>query len=81
MPPTIFWREAGTITFGDVFNVLPNDNYSQGGFYRTLQDCKLLESTATPCRDCVANYLKDTLGGKTGTAYASPQGRVTITED
>ena len=63
------------------YTIATNDYYSQGGFYRTLQDCKLLESTATPCRDCVANYLKDTLGGKTGTAYANPQGRVTIKED
>lgn len=57
------------------------DYYAQGGFYRMLQDCTLLEQTNTPARDCLADYLRGTLGGTTGTAYATPQGRITIIDD
>ena len=58
-----------------------NDYYSTGGFYSTLKDSRLINSTTKLSRDIVADYLEKTLSGKVGDEYREPQGRITIVED
>ncbi|MCR4809740.1 MAG: bifunctional metallophosphatase/5'-nucleotidase [Prevotella sp.] len=57
------------------------DYFMNGGYYDILKQCPLLINSNTIVRDVLADYLKLTLGGTTGTAYAVPQQRITIIND
>ena len=58
-----------------------NDYYSNGGFYSTLKDCRLLRSTTMLSRDALANYLEASKDGTVSEAYRQQQGRVTVLDD
>ena len=57
------------------------DYYGNGGFYRTLQDCRLLSMTDILSRDALSNYLENVLSGVVPDSYKEPQGRITIVND
>lgn len=63
------------------YKVTINDYYANGGFYRTLQDCRLIETTSMLTRDALANYLFLGLSGVVPTKYKEPEGRITILND
>ena len=60
---------------------LTDYNYSGGGLFDCFKLCPVLFESTTRYYDALANYLSGTLGGDTGTAYAKPQGRITIVND
>ena len=49
-----------------------------GGFYKLLQESKILEKTDIFYRDAVATYITEKLGGHIGQEYAKPQGRLVL---
>ena len=55
--------------------------YSNGGFYRTLQDCKLIRLTETLSRDALSYYLVNHLNGVVPERYKDVEGRITILND
>ena len=73
--------EYKPIDLQKTYTIALSDYYETGGFYNTLKGCKLLENKGELDRDVVAAYLQLTLRGNTGSAYAHPQGRITLVED
>ena len=77
-------RETGNyepIVLDKKYRVGTSDYYSSGGFYRTLQDATLVEQTTEQICNTLANYIKQTLGGRVGDTYRESQQRVTIVND
>ena len=60
---------------------LTNYNHDAGGFFDCFKTCPVLEESTLRYYEALSNYLKNVLGGTTGTAYAQPQGRIKIVED
>jgi 2',3'-cyclic-nucleotide 2'-phosphodiesterase (5'-nucleotidase family) len=60
---------------------LTDYNYSGGGFFDCFKSCPVLFESTTRYYEALADYLSNVLGGKTGTAYTQPQGRITIIND
>jgi len=56
-------------------------NHTGGGFYGSFATCVTLFESDLRYYEALANYLSETLGGTTGTAYAQPQGRIVIVDD
>ena len=57
------------------------DYYKNGGYYRTLQNCKLISLTQILSRDALNDYLEKTLGGVVPDRYKDVEGRITILSD
>lgn len=63
------------------YTIAVNDYYNNGGFYRTLQDCRVIRMSEILSRDALSNYLENVLSGVVPDSYKEPQGRVTIVND
>lgn len=63
------------------YTIAINDYYNNGGFYRTLQVCRLIRMTEVLSRDALSTYLEKTLKGVVPDSYQEPQGRITIVND
>lgn len=63
------------------YTIATTDYYGNGGYYYTLQDCRLIENTQILARDVMAEYLEKHLNGCIDNSYRTTQGRVTITND
>ncbi len=63
------------------YTICTTDYYNSSGFYGMLKECKLLKATTVLCRDALSDYIEKTLGGTLGSAYTSPQGRITMVND
>ena len=62
----------GTYTIGI------NDYYKSGGYYRMLQDCRLIDAGKDTCCDVLTDYLETVLGGVVPDNYREPAGLITI---
>ena len=74
-------RETGNYEPLDLekeYTIGTTDYYGTGGFYRTLQDCRLLENSTQLSRDALADYLENALNGVVPDIYQQSQGRITI---
>ena len=74
-------KDADTYTPLDLnasYTIAIIDYYRSGGFYRTLQDCRLIRLTEILSRDALKAYLETSLGGVVPAYYATPQGHITI---
>ena len=60
---------------------LTDYNHQGGGLFECFKQCPVVFESNTRYYEALADYLANTLGGTTGTAYAQPQGRITIIED
>ena len=60
---------------------LTDYNHKGGGLFECFKKCPVVFESTTRYYEALADYLINTLGGDTGTAYAKPQGRITIVED
>ena len=50
----------------------------KGGFYNTLIECPVVQTSPTFYRDVVQEYVNDAFGGNVPQQYAQTQGRITI---
>ena len=60
---------------------LTSYNHDAGGFFDCFKKCVVLEESTLRYYEALSNYLRNVLGGTTGSAYAQPQGRIRIVED
>ena len=60
---------------------LTNYNHDAGGFFDCFKKCVVLEESTIRYYEALSDYLRNVLGGTTGSAYAQPQGRIRIVED
>ena len=60
---------------------LTNYNHEGGGFFDCFKKCPVLQESSLRYYEALSDYLSKVLGGKTGDAYAHPQGRIRIVED
>ena len=60
---------------------LTNYNHDAGGFFDCFKKCVVLEESTIRYYEALSDYLRNVLGGTTGSAYALPQGRIRIVED
>ena len=63
------------------YTMAVTDYYKNGGYYRTLQNCKLISLTQILSRDALNDYLVQTLGGVVPNRYKDVEGRITILSD
>ena len=63
------------------YTVATIDYALSGGFYRTLQNCKLMSLTDVLGRDALAEYLATNLKGVVPDKYKDVEGRITIVND
>lgn len=63
------------------YTVATIDYALSGGFYRTLQNCKLMSLTDVLSRDALAEYLATNLKGVVPDKYKDVEGRITIVND
>ncbi len=63
------------------YTVATVDYALSGGFYRTLQNCKLMSLTDVLSRDALAEYLATSLKGVVPDKYKDVEGRITIVND
>ena len=74
-------NEYQPLDLAKTYTIGSTDYVAGGGFYETLKECKILVISTLLTRDAFASYLGESLGGKLGERYRSPQGRITIIED
>ena len=74
-------NEYQPLDLAKTYTIGTTDYVARGGFYETLKECKILVISTLLTRDAFASYLGESLGGKLGERYRSPQGRITIIED
>ena len=60
---------------------LTDYNHQGGGLFECFKQCPVVFESTMRYYEALADYLTNTLGGTTGSAYAQPQGRITIVED
>ena len=60
---------------------LTNYNHDAGGFFDCFKKCVVLQESSIRYYEALSDYLRNVLGGTTGSAYAQPQGRIRIVED
>jgi 2',3'-cyclic-nucleotide 2'-phosphodiesterase (5'-nucleotidase family) len=63
------------------YTIATTDYYNNGGYYYTLQDCRLIENTQLLARDVITEYLEKQLKGNIDDSYHTTQGRITIVDD
>ena len=63
------------------YTVATIDYALSGGFYRTLQNCKLMSLTDILSRDALSEYLVNNLKGVVPDKYKDVEGRITILND
>ena len=56
-------------------------NHQGGGFFDSFRQCPVLQESTLRYYEALCDYLRNVLGGTTGTAYAQPQGRIKIVND
>ena len=60
---------------------LTDYNHEGGGFFDCFKKCPVLFESSMRYYEALSDYLKNVLGGSTGSTYAQPQGRIRIVED
>ena len=60
---------------------LTSYNHDAGGFFDCFKKCVVLEESTIRYYEALSDYLRNVLGGTTGSAYEQPQGRIRIVED
>ena len=63
------------------YTIAITDYYSSGGYYRTLQECRLIRLTEILSRDALNDYLVNNLNGVVPDRYNNVEGRITIVND
>jgi 2',3'-cyclic-nucleotide 2'-phosphodiesterase (5'-nucleotidase family) len=63
------------------YTVATIDYALSGGFYRTLQNCKLVSLTEVLSRDALSEHLVVNLNGVMPDKYKDVEGRITILND
>ena len=73
--------EYEAIVNDETYTIGINDYYKSGGYYRMLEDCRLLDAGTDLCSDVLAYYLEKVLGGVVPDNYREPAGLITIVND
>ena len=60
---------------------LTSYNHDAGGFFDCFKKCVVLQESTLRYYEALSDYLRNVLGGSTGSAYAQTQGRIKIVED
>ena len=60
---------------------LTSYNHDAGGFFDCFKTCVVLQESTLRYYEALSDYLRNVLGGSTGSAYAQTQGRIKIVED
>lgn len=79
-------QEKGTDTYTPLdpqgkYIIAINGYYRTGGFYSTLQSCRLIRVIDQLTRDVLTDYLEKNLNGVIPAIYKESQGRITIVND